>query len=513
MVINKKNIFWGMAVLFVVLYGFVAFEAGLMLNTGYGDEYVSDEQVQEAFKEISAGKSTTDTYEKVDQVTAIWGKAITYLTDEQYYYGDPATEKSVLAYSKFSDTTLSSLGTHAMLGILVMSLGILQFIPQFRRKYRKLHRLLGAGYLIVGFITLGLSGHYLFNAGAENIFNGYIFYSGLATLLFMTLASLLMGIFYITRKRIDLHLGWQALGFGMFLSAPIQRFDWMILAALNGNTTFELNNTTINVFLIVQCILAAYLLFFLNRESSPINTKYSVLDKVNITPLKFIASSVAVIASIGLYIKFYLVSPGYEAHSASIAMIPSEAIIHHQAIFNNGLLRWLVALPSISLLLLCLYNFKLALENKNIFSISDSSFVKNLPFAIVGLATFTGIVHGVWAYELGLGGDLASNIGGWFNGTVAMILLMFSGLSLKALKSNNIEQFNEFVNFIVAACLAPAIIFALLTALSIFQMVPIQYIESGQGLAMACTAAITGPTLIAYLMTIYGKYNNNFRIN
>ena len=154
-----------------------------------------------------------------------------------------------------------------------MATGFLQFWPAFRRRHRKIHRITGVVYIVTVFTSMTLSGVHLINSGIANTYDTYTFHIGLWTMLIGVVFSVSMASVAILRKKVAVHMGWQAIGFGFLLTAPFQRADWIFLAPLAGDLSFNEMNTLVNTLLFVQVTLIAYVLFLLNRGSSALRSK------------------------------------------------------------------------------------------------------------------------------------------------------------------------------------------------------------------------------------------------
>ena len=260
---------WAALALLLIGYGLIAFEAGTkispQMNTTEDQLGKIDYLLEQARNDVSTIGSPES-----EAMSPVWVRAIERLHSSQYANSDDSVMPTERHYISMSDGQRNRLSLHMMLGLVLMTFGFFQFLPAFRRRFRMAHRVMGVLYVIAGFTSMAMSGSHLFSNRVSDIFNEYVFYMGLWVMLVIAVTGLSAAGYAIWRKNIAAHLGWQALAFGSFLTAPIQRIYWVGMAPFAGDATFNEMNILLNVSLFAQAFLAAYLLFCSNRGGSPV---------------------------------------------------------------------------------------------------------------------------------------------------------------------------------------------------------------------------------------------------
>ena len=269
---------WPLIGLVLIGYGLLAFNAGTTLSPATGRTDNGAEVARYVLDQTRQGVDMIGT-EEVSQVVPDWANLMARLSSSDYAYGDDGLQDTQIYYFSMPESRRTVLSTHMMLGMVLMTAGFLQFWPAFRRRFRKTHRLLGAVYVLAAFASMTLSGIHLVNSGIANTFNTFVFHVGLWVMLVGVVVSVSMAGIALLRKDIARHLGWQALGFGFLLTAPLQRIDWLALSTVAGDASFNEMNILVNTILFVQATLAGYWLFRVNRGSSPLRASATLALK------------------------------------------------------------------------------------------------------------------------------------------------------------------------------------------------------------------------------------------
>jgi hypothetical protein len=126
---------------------------------------------------------------------------------------------------------------HTMAGGTAIMLGVTQFSTRLRQRRPAVHRGLGRMYLIVVLIGMVAAGVYLTRTGPQRTYDGPVFYIQLWTLLLGTVISAVLALVAIRRREIAIHQGLMALNFGLLLTAPILRVDWLIMGVIAPHAT------------------------------------------------------------------------------------------------------------------------------------------------------------------------------------------------------------------------------------------------------------------------------------
>jgi hypothetical protein len=200
----------------------------------------------------------------------LWVNLMGQVSSTRYTYGSDGISEVSTYYAVMPDTQKTILSTHMMLGGTCIILGLFQFWPAFRRRYRKAHRVMGAVYMTAALAAMTMSVMHLLHAGIENTYQTFVFHVGLWMMVAGVVGSLVMASYHLWRRNIAGHLGWQAIGYGFLLTAPVQRYDWMLVGHFFPDISQGVGNGLVNVILFWQCLLFGYLLFCWNRaESTP----------------------------------------------------------------------------------------------------------------------------------------------------------------------------------------------------------------------------------------------------
>jgi len=493
----KKRIIqflWIISLSILFAYGFLAMNAGLKLSDTY-----SDPQADQAALQIrnQADHNETINHDVTSEILPLWLNLSAKFGTDQFVYGSDGAMDSFIYYFQMSRLDKFVLSGHMMLGMIIMIFGALQFWPTFRKKYPKIHRYIGATYLIAAFSSMALSVHHLIVTGPDNTFGGFAFYVGLWLLAISATGALLASIYYIKKKDILRHMGWQTVAFGFFLTAPLQRVNWIILPYFfSGQTSFNEMNYLVNVILLIEASLVGYLIFFINRNS--INSEASVIlpspkhmQHNTSTTLKVITISLAVFA-LGIFAYFNVFAPGFENHHTTQTLFPKTLVAADQSIHLNTTLNIAFAFLSCCLVTLIVFWF-----------VQPLAFMKrNMGFALVGLSLVLATILWYWATIIGLPNHAVS-AGGTFFALIGSLMALFSLLSLWAMNSGRYYLFNEFLFFLLAAAIAIPMVYVSAFVINSIGLVPDRFIDLGHGYQIAVIGAIFPSILIAIVHSIY----------
>ena len=122
-----------------------------------------------------------------------------------------------------------SIGLHAALGGLALSLCAAQFIPGMRQRWPRVHRAIG--WSAVGTCLLSMVGSvaFLLSTPLQQVFGGPIFGIGLWLLAFSTAMSLTQGVLMARQRRWPEHMGWMTLTTTLLMAAPLLRVGDVVL--------------------------------------------------------------------------------------------------------------------------------------------------------------------------------------------------------------------------------------------------------------------------------------------
>lgn len=166
--------------------------------------------------------------------------------------GLPAVDKVLSSYQ----ASLGTMMTHMIVGGLVVSLGLLQFVPSLRRKFTVLHRFNGA-FMMLGMIGVSVSAIiYLKSTTMQDSVAGNAFYLSLWGLAVLSLVFLGQSILALISKDYRGHMLWMAIAFACFLTAPWLRVNYLAIGAFDSMTINRLVANSVGSSLAITLILA-----------------------------------------------------------------------------------------------------------------------------------------------------------------------------------------------------------------------------------------------------------------
>lgn len=186
------------------------------------------EQIRQA---ADAGIEVVNTPEAREYVP-LWIRLKGRLTDSRFAYDSDSLASTEIYYAVMPASHQLVLGLHMLLGGLCMLLGGTQFWPWFRRKYPVLHRRFGMVFVATVQVAMIMAVTYLVVTGVANTYAQLTFHIGLWFLAAIVSLSLWLAIWHVKRREIAQHLGWMAMAYGLLLSAPFTRYDWVAVGML-----------------------------------------------------------------------------------------------------------------------------------------------------------------------------------------------------------------------------------------------------------------------------------------
>lgn len=492
---------WPLLGLLLIGYGLLAFNAGTTLSPATSSTDNGAEVARYVLDQTRQGVDMTGT-EEVTQVVPAWANLMARLSSSDYAYGDDGLQDTQIYYFSMSETRRTVLSTHMMLGLVLMSAGFLQFWPAFRRRFRKTHRVVGVVYIVAALASMTLSGIHLVNSGIANTYNTFVFHVGLWVMLVGVLLSIVMAGIALLRKDIARHLGWQALGFGFLMTAPLQRIDWIALSTVAGDASFNEMNILVNTILFVQATLAGYWLFRINRGTSPLRGSATLALKPVSLALQI--SGYVLLAGLALlWLLPALTLDNLSALSVVERMVPPSP------------LEWLTGVVEGSTLLL----FSLALAIlmlagwTRLVNLRNGVTSKPMTTRMIGFSAMVASLLALyWGYQLGMPSHAHSLAGGGF--TLLGLLLAFFLVQLtKAQRRGEQGKTVEWLQFLLLCATTPALLLINLWLLDLTGAVPALYLGKSAGYEVATIGAVFTPVLIGFLLSVYSAETNLYRIS
>lgn len=489
---------WPIIGLILISYALLAFNSGVTLSPLTNKAENNEEIATYILDRANAGVDMRGSPE-VKQVVPAWSNLMAELSSSSYAYGADGLQDTEIYYFSMSESRRNVLSTHMILGAVLMITGFLQFWPAFRRRYRKAHRFTGVIYILAAMSSMTLSGIHLVNTGIANTFNTYVFHIGLWIMLVGVLFSISMAAIALIRKDIARHLGWQALGFGFLLTAPLQRLDWIFFSTMADEISFNEMNILVNTILFVQATMGGMLLFWLNRGSSPVRSE------VVITPLSSTIKSIGYI-SIATISLIWLVPSLVFDSLKDIAfvnrMVTESALTWLTDIISHGSIALAVAMV---VLLFSAWKQLIVLRNdgtKPVFS----RYITSLSAITMAIISFN------WAYQLGMSSHVHSVAGVGF-ALLGSLIVCFLALLTNAYRKNEMGKAVESLQFLLLIATAPALLITNFWFFDSINVIPAEYLAKNAAYEMATIGAVFIPFLMGCLLSIYSEETARYRIS
>jgi uncharacterized membrane protein len=131
------------------------------------------------------------------------------------------------------------LGVHVLSGIIALLVGPIQFVGRIRRRFPRVHRLLGAVY-IASATGLGLSGLVL----APTAYTGLVAVLGFTFLDFAMLFTTWTAVRMVVARRIGEHRRWMIRSFSLILAGVMLRLMTFTHAALTASGLTDMSFET-----------------------------------------------------------------------------------------------------------------------------------------------------------------------------------------------------------------------------------------------------------------------------
>lgn len=178
----------------------------------------------------------------------------------------------------FYQAELGAMMTHMIIGGLVVSLGMLQFIPSLRRKYPYLHRLLGM-LMMSGMLAVSVSAIVFLNSiTKEQEIAGKSFYIGLWGLAVLSLILLTQSVLALLSKDFRGHMLWMGMAFACFLTAPFLRVNYTMVGSFETMTLNRLVQNSVGSSLAITLSLVMLWLIHTGDRDLPYRGEKSALQ-------------------------------------------------------------------------------------------------------------------------------------------------------------------------------------------------------------------------------------------
>jgi len=372
-----------------------------------------------------------------------------------------------------------------VLGGALIILGMFQFTPMFRKKYRKAHRAIGALYVLGCFTMTFAAVYHLMHTGIENTYQGFAFHVQLWFLASSTIICQALAIYFIKKRNFALHLGFQVYTFSAFLNAPIQRYDWVVFGKMYPHLTQGEVNNLVNILTFWQCLLIGYVLFAWNRSASPLRPKNVEIEAQPFGLKIFL--TVAAVAAVLTSLAMYMGTPGLGDWTVAQTIAPASTLAADAALYAGNSLQ--TAAFGIAISAAIISGIWLMVRDET------SRIARNIFYVS---AVWAGVQQMAWGYQLGEP-SMAVTAGGGFYIVSGLSLTAFALVALYFQTRNREHIWHETMVFAVNFAFAPALIIWAHGLWYLLDVIPPYYIDRGHCYVLAAGAAILTPTFNGFI--------------
>ena len=189
-----------------------------------------------------------------------YARLLAWSVSEDFAYGPESGFAQMTPYWRMMPAfNQMVLGTHAVLAALALAVGPFQFVPAFRARWPRAHKLGGRLYVFTALPAMLLAFVYLAITPMDRIYGGAPFYVGLMGIAVMATYTLLAAWVHIMRGEVVAHRTTMVLNFAVMLIAPLLRFWWMFLGwlFLDFGLDQATAHTAVLMFLGLQVVVGA----------------------------------------------------------------------------------------------------------------------------------------------------------------------------------------------------------------------------------------------------------------
>jgi hypothetical protein len=426
----------------------------------------------------------------------LYFRTIRKLSSVEYAYGDGSYIEPYIVNNNKTVIEKKNFGFHMICGAICLMMGFFQFWPYFRRKFRRVHRVFGSIFIVSGIALCISVFFYLFWSGPETTYEALTGQVGLYTLSGVALMSIGISIFYLFKRQYNKHMGWMSIALGSFLTAPFQRYNWLVLAVVDTGQTHAVINGLVDGILYTQAYLVAYLIFFMNRYYSPL--------KKNNTPFlptsymkKYVLILLSTLGSISVFY-YYVFSLGMADSSFVLSVINETAFIKETAvIFNQGpMMPFMFA--AFSSLIMGLGAFLVITPTSS----KQGANYKHYFYVLAGVGL--AFIEINWGVNIGYPTMLNSPGGGHYV-LWGVLHLGFSVAILYASLANKQSLLKEWITMLWIMSFFSVTMFWLAGGVSLLDVVPQHFVESRHLSVLLAGGVSQFIFLLAMLTAIYGK--------
>lgn len=158
------------------------------------------------------------------------------------------------------------LTTHIFTGVWCMLVGGLQFWPALRRRWPRVHRWIGGGYILTAPVSVILSLAYMVVTPPHLLYTRMTAWVALWLFGGVALATIALAVRALRQRRIHEHMAYMAVSFACLLVAPMLRLNWVLLAWIWPEIDQETLSLVTMGFMMPECLLIGWGLILANRQ-------------------------------------------------------------------------------------------------------------------------------------------------------------------------------------------------------------------------------------------------------
>lgn len=470
----------------LMLYGFIAIDAGLVNYRGAGNPQAVEKRL-EMQRRAETGQSLGSDQEITEHV-GLMVTVLNKVTSPTYAFGEQGLSEAALFYATMPTFNGQVLSAHNVLGGTCMLFGALQFWPAFRRRYPLWHRAFGAVYLLAAQSAMIAAMVYLVRTPVASIYDQLTFYVGLWGLAIGVTLSLWMAVYSMLRKQIAQHQAWMCLNYGMLLTAPIQRFGWVAFGMASPDLRQLEGNYGITAMLVPLCAMLGYGLFTVNRwiqSERPTSARTRVMAEfathARIGRAMVIPGLLMMLAAGVTTVQHMVITPGLgHAVQEAARLIPSGVIEMEDAVIaDSALTRWLFTAATLLGLLAGARLMWRAFFTRQ----APARFMGQGAWVLAGCGGVVGTLLLHWGIQMGMPSfETLSGGAAWvFGGVMA---LTFSGLLAWALARGRSAWVKEWGLFVIACLIGTPSLHGHLAVLATLD-IETQFVQTGHVFRMA----------------------------
>lgn len=271
-----------------------------------------------------------------------WSTTLTMMIVDYLPDTEPGLITLSQAHSQYHEL-VKTMSTHSLVGGVVVALGILQFVPSIRRNHRQLHRAMGAmlALFMAGVSVTAL--YFLAIIPPTQILAGQAFYIVLLALAALSLAFLAQAGLAAMSKDFRSHMVWMGLTFSCFLTAPILRYNYILVGAFDTQNINRLVQNSVPSVLLQGFLLFMIWLCLVGDKDLPPRTNQALWRMPQQFQKLLILSaaiSVLIVAAMGVYAfdaNFFIVNQSVVTIGVLLVALAKIAqVMASQAVWLNG---------------------------------------------------------------------------------------------------------------------------------------------------------------------------------